>query len=283
MSTFVRPYRKEDAAVLRKLSEAVVSSEQFHRQIDHATQAWALEQRGRCIGFATIDGLPGLPGLFALDGGILPPYRRGGYGSLLLEAVLADGRRTAVNTLTHPVARLDSPAGRFLIKNDFVIEHVELVLERRLSQPLHPKTAMPRYALAKLDLSAAPSQLPVLYQRCFQGTPWNQPYSADEIEATLTPLDEVWLLLVKGETVGFAWLHTVSERVVELEPFGIVQAHWGIGYGRYLLDALLYEMRARGKTAVRLTVWQQNEVARKLYKAAGFVEVDKTFYLSRTL
>ncbi|MEW5989562.1 MAG: GNAT family N-acetyltransferase, partial [Chloroflexota bacterium] len=82
-------------------------------------QAWVMMREGRRLGYATAAPVPGLPGLLALDGFIDPAWRRRGLGGRLLAHVLAALKQTHNHQVAHPVASLDSPAARFLLKHGF--------------------------------------------------------------------------------------------------------------------------------------------------------------------
>jgi ribosomal protein S18 acetylase RimI-like enzyme len=53
----------------------------------------------------------------------------------------------------------------------------------------------------------------------------------------------------------------------------VAASHRGRGIGRALLDSAAGWARVNGKTALRLRVFPDNERARRLYLAAGFVDV----------
>ncbi len=68
-----------------------------------------------------------------------------------------------------------------------------------------------------------------------------------------------------------------SERtVVNLVGMWVAPEHRGSGVGSRLLDAFVDSTRSEGRIAVRLTVVESNEPARRLYGRHGFVETGET-------
>jgi len=80
-----------------------------------------------------------------------------------------------------------------------------------------------------------------------------------------------------GETVGVLWFAPTDEmrgEVAFIYDIEIDEAYRGRGYGRAALDALEPLARSLGFDAIGLHVFGDNEVARGLYRSAGFVETD---------
>jgi len=80
-----------------------------------------------------------------------------------------------------------------------------------------------------------------------------------------------------GETVRAVWLAPDAEagpRTAILWDIVIDAEHQGRGYGRAALEALEPLVRALGYDAIRLHVFGDNDVARHLYRAAGYRETD---------
>jgi len=80
-----------------------------------------------------------------------------------------------------------------------------------------------------------------------------------------------------GETVGAIWLSPDAEAgrgAAFLWDIVIDPEHRGRGYGRATLEALEPLVRALGYDAIRLHVFGDNDLARHLYRAVGYVETD---------
>ena len=80
-----------------------------------------------------------------------------------------------------------------------------------------------------------------------------------------------------GGTVGAIWLAPDAEAgrgAAFLWDIVIEPEHRGRGYGRDALEALEPLVRALGYDSIRLHVFGDNDVARRLYRAVGYVETD---------
>ena len=291
---FVRAPTKNDASALAAIATAVSQPSPLITPWSIAQsdgRFWTITQQERLIGYATLQPLPGLPHLFELAGGIAPPFQRQGAGSFLWQAIKQDvlgtatatGSGQAVQQITHTVNSLESPAARFLLHHHFALEHEEytMILNKLDSMTL-PELAAPS-PLQRIGRQTAVSSLPQLYQRCFVGTPWFQPYTPDEVAATWEPDDELYYLGENGEDIGFAWLHFPKLGMAEIEPIGIVRQKQGMGYGRTLLTTILKQLQSQGIHTVTLGVWAYNQAAINLYQSAGFQRSSSSYSLTFTL
>jgi ribosomal protein S18 acetylase RimI-like enzyme len=80
-----------------------------------------------------------------------------------------------------------------------------------------------------------------------------------------------------GAVVGTLWFgpaDTLGPEVAFIWDIEVDAAHRGRGYGRAALLALEPLARSLGYTSVALHVFGDNEVARNLYRSAGYVETD---------
>jgi len=82
-----------------------------------------------------------------------------------------------------------------------------------------------------------------------------------------------------GQVVGYVKLGPPSLPVetagapVELRQLYLMKAWHGLGAAKVLMDWAIEEAKARGGTELYLTVYVENERARRLYERYGFVEV----------
>ncbi len=296
---FVRPPELADAAPLAAIaaaSTAPIDASQINWFMDQNDgRFWTLTQRAQPIGYAALLPLPGLPHLFELTGGITPEFRRQGAGSFLWRTLRAELARTAaaagsgqsVPQITHTVSGLDTPAACFLQHHHFTLEHEEWTMQLDdLPAASFPPSPIPSNlpgTLKSWGQAVAGRSLPSLYKRCFTGRPWCQPYTAAEIAATWEPGDELVTLKVGPDTVGFAWLHFAEPGTAQLEPVGIVLEKQGMGYGRFLLTAILQQLQNQGIQTVSLGVWANNETAIRLYQSLGFVHQSSSYSLTYTI
>jgi ribosomal protein S18 acetylase RimI-like enzyme len=293
----VRPPKKSDAAELATIATAV---SQPHGHVNPSQLAWSMRQtdgrfwtitqEDQLIGYATLLPLPGLPNLFELAGGIAPPFQRQGAGSFLWHTMQHDlakmatsaGSGQAVQHITYTVNSLDTPTARFLLHHQFAQEHEEQTMVlNELDNITLPSPDTP-FHLQRIGRQTAVTSLPDLYERCFSGTPWFQPYSAAEISATWQPDDQLYYLGEANEDIGFVWLHFPKAGVAEIEPIGIVQQKQGMGYGRTLLLAALNQLQSQDIQTVTLGVWASNLAAIGLYQSVGFQSRSSSYSLAFT-
>ena len=82
-----------------------------------------------------------------------------------------------------------------------------------------------------------------------------------------------------GTSVGVLWFAPNDEMrgaVAFIYDIEIDEAHRGRGYGRAALEALEPLARSLGFDSIGLHVFGDNDVARGLYRSAGYVETDIT-------
>ncbi|MCA9929497.1 MAG: GNAT family N-acetyltransferase [Anaerolineales bacterium] len=258
---------------------------QFHHYATQILESngriWTATRTGQIIGYAVAAPVPGLPGLLELGGGIAPDVQRQGFGSKLLQHLIASLVNSDAKQIFHSVPTLDTPVARFLTHHHFFVEHEELHLQldnlHTYALPFAPCT------LHLADQQTAVSRFPVLYDESFIGTPWYQPYTSAEMAATLAPTDEMLFALQDGIPFGFAWVRYTNKTTAEIEPFGVVKAWQGQGYGRSLLNSVLAHLRQKGIRQVQLGVWTNNHIARRLYHQFDFQHQSTTTYLAYNL
>ncbi|GJM41880.1 MAG: hypothetical protein DHS20C20_21620 [Ardenticatenaceae bacterium] len=283
----VRPPKKSDAAALATIATAV-SQPRKHVNPNQLTWSmaqtdgrfWTITLKDQPIGYATLLPLPGLPGLFELAGGIAPQFQRQGAGSFLWQTIKHDLMGTAVQQTTYTVNSLDTPTARFLLHHHFAVEHEEYTMVLNdLDNITLPNPNTP-FHLQRIGRQTAVPSLPDLYERCFVGTPWCQPYSAAEVAATWQPDDQLYYLGEDNQDIGFVWLHFPKAGVAEIEPIGIVQEKQGLGYGRTLLTVTLNQLQSQGIKTVTLGVWASNLAAISLYQSTGFQTRSSSYSLT---
>jgi ribosomal protein S18 acetylase RimI-like enzyme len=243
---------------------------------------WTITQYNQPIGYATLLPLPGLPNLFELTGGIDPQFQRQGAGSYLWRTMRQELGGTAVQQITYSVDNLKAAAAQFLRRHQFTLEHEEWTLQLQDLQAAEFAPSSRSGQLKKWGQATAVRTLPTLYDHCFVGTPWFQAYTAAEVAATWEPQDELWILIVGGQTIGFAWLHFPEPTRAEIEPIGIVKEKQGKGYGRFLLTSLLQQLQERDIETISLGVWANNETAVQLYQSVGFHHISSSYSLIYT-
>jgi ribosomal protein S18 acetylase RimI-like enzyme len=93
----------------------------------------------------------------------------------------------------------------------------------------------------------------------------------------MEPGRDSYFVLADGDLLtGFSMLRGADEGY-EVPSFGIFidQASQGQGLGRLLTTRTLDAAREQGAPAVRLSVYEENRPARRLYESLGFVERER--------
>lgn len=257
------------------------SFSQFRQSLNAAVQVWAITYEDDLIGYTAVWEVPGVAGLLEFNGGILPQYRKRGAGSLLLNHLITNCKSLPFHTLSCSVADVDTAVAHFLDHHHFWVEHEEwtLLLKNLATLPAIPPS---RCLLRTYPRQKAVAEFIKLYDASFADTPWNQPFTAAEVDNMLNKAIDIKFLLVDGKSVGFAWVHYAGQGAT-LEPIGIVQTAQGKGYGRILLTTILHMLANENVPAVSLGVWANNDKALALYQSVGFEPSDKMTYLAISL
>ncbi len=240
---------------------------------------WVLED-AYLIGYAAIDPVPGLPHICDLYGFIDPAFRRRGYGSQFLKFVISQANAIGgVRQLSVSIDSTIEDSIPFLKKRDFYYEHLEYEMSRSVKGDIRPTG----FDLKCLPSYQAAQQMIRLYDVCFQTLAWYQPY-CDEMEVldNLGNDGQIYFLESMGQLVGFAGVLYENGKA-EIEPLGVVPAVRGEGFGRILINTLLYIFSQRGCNFAHLTVWADNTPALRLYESVGFVRQDKRQFMALDL
>lgn len=243
----------------------------------HGVIGWLGEQP---VGLAAVFKYEGLPHLTGVTGGVLPPFRRRGYGSQLLTAVV-ETFVPAGQELNILITDWHSPAAHFLHHHGFTLEHEEIIFERPASQPLPPLDIPHGFHVAPLQHNANYT-FSGLYRASFSSHLWYQPFDPSKLPADLPGLLFLYDEAAK-RPVGFAWARTPEAGVGQVEPFGLIPEYQGQGHGRVLLNAALHHLHQQGYTTFRIITWAENEPAQRLYAHFGFTAVASQYYLSYKL
>jgi GNAT superfamily N-acetyltransferase len=281
-----------DAADLFILQAAIASTgageflawtQQLEERLETGSLAWIATAGRRPVGMALIDPLPGLPGVFELNGGIIPARQRQGAGTRLLARVVADAGAWGGNQLSCRVDSLAGATAGFLLRRGFFIEHEECLLERRGLDDLPAIPTRPGDRFISYARERAVTEFCRLYLQSFSDAPWSQPYSPDEVEETLVEAEDLLFWERDGAPVGVAWLEVAEGGRARIEPIGIDRDYQGQGFGHRLLLAALHEFRRRGANLVEIGLWRNNIIAMHLYQSLGFAEVANWYYLAYDL
>lgn len=288
----IRDYRPDDAAALFVVraaiepvdaGEMVAWTQDLEERVEAGTRVWLLARGRRLAGYAAVEPLPGLPGVYDLSGGVVPARRGLGLGGRLLAHVAAQAPALGVQQLSARVERLEDETAVFLLRRGFAVEHEECLLELSDLSALPPVPDAPGVAVVSFPRQQAIAEFIHLYDQSFAGRPWSQPYSTAEVAATLADAGDLLFATVDGEPVGVVWHERLPDGRGRVEPIGIAAAHQGQGHGRRLLLAALHSLRRQRAAPVEIGLWRTNEVAMHLYKSLGFTEAANWYYLARDL
>ena len=288
----IRDYRPDDTAALFVVAAAielldagqmVAWTEELEGRVESGARVWVLARGRRLAGYAAVESLPGLPGVYDLSGGVVPARRGRGLGGRLLAYVAAHAPALGASELSARVERLEDEAAVFLLQRDFAVEHEECLLELSDLSALPPVPDAPGVAFVTLSRQQAIAEFGRLYDQSFAGRPWSQPYTPAEVAATLGQADDLLFATLDGQPIGVVWHERLPDGRGRVEPIGIAAAQQGRGHGRRLLLAALHSLRRQGAAPVEIGLWRSNEVAMHLYKGLGFTEVANWYYLARDL
>jgi [ribosomal protein S18]-alanine N-acetyltransferase len=113
--------------------------------------------------------------------------------------------------------------------------------------------------------------LAAMHQACFPDDPWD----AQALGRILALSGVFGYLAGEAEVpTGFVLARDLGEEA-EVLTLGVLPDGRRRGLGRALLDAVLAEARRRGLASVVLEVAADNEAARRLYAASGFIQVGR--------
>lgn len=281
----IRPYESSDAQALAPLFHK--SPTQTARRLDEMQsngRLWIIAIDGTAVGYAAALPVPGLPQEAELEGGILNAYQRQGLGTKLWHYLLADlGQHTPYRLISYSLRDVDSPTGLFLRHHAFFVEHEEWSLLLPHAEAIPTAVLPPACTLQTLPQESTIHQFCTLYAQSFAAYPWYQPYTPAEVAATLDNPADILYLYWQNQPIGFVWLKWPKPTWGEIEPIGIVQAHQGQGYGRYLLQTAVNHLVAHGAQQIKLGVWHSNKAALALYRKMGFHHTHTLTYLAYRL
>ncbi len=255
-------------------------TQELEERLETGGRAWVVARGRRLAGYALVDPVPGLPGVYDLTGGIVPARRRQGWGGRLLAHVKAAAPEAGARQLSCRVDELDEEPAPFLLKRGFTVEHEECLLELADLDGLPPVPDEPAAELRALPAGEAVAQFVRVYDESFGGMPWAQPYSEAEVAASLGAADDLLFAFANGMPVGVVWHEVLPDGRGRIEPIGVVAGQRGRGHGRRLLLAALRNLRQRGARVVEIGLWRQNAPAMNLYIGLGFKEVANWYYLA---
>jgi ribosomal protein S18 acetylase RimI-like enzyme len=74
-------------------------------------------------------------------------------------------------------------------------------------------------------------------------------------------------------------VETSGRRGLELRQLYVRRTHQGLGVAPKLMDWAIAELRRRGAEDIYLSVWSENERAKRFYARYGFVEVGRNLFM----
>ncbi len=242
-------------------------------------EVWVLED-GSVAGYAAVSPVPGLPTITELDGCIAPARRRQGLGTRLWRGVRDHLQGSNIKQVAYGVQCLQSSAALFLQKQGFFVEHEEWVLVFDDWENWQQLPHLDNLQVQTFSRKTAVSLFCDLYEQCFTGLPWDQPYSQKEVVNTLIQAADLQFLIVEGRTIGFAWTKLDSQGSGIIEPVGILPAYQNQGFGRQLLSLAMRSLKKRGARRIEIGAWRDNQRAIALYHSLGFRQVKTITYLA---
>lgn len=285
----IRDIHPDDAAALFVVHAAIAPvdvagmfewTSELEERLETDARAWVIDRGRKPAGYALIDSIPGLPGIYDLSGGIVPAWRGQGLGTRLLRHVQDAAGPAGARQLSCRVDSLKDETARFLLGRDFYVEHEECLLELADPASLPPIPESPAANLLAMPVERAAAEFCRVYDESFAGRPWAQPYTEAEVLALLVAPEDILFAVVDGRPAGAVWHEVLPDGRGRVEPLGIVPEYQGRGLGRRLLLAALYDLRRRGAGVVEIGVWRDNRVALNLYRSLGFQERDNWYFVA---
>lgn len=255
-------------------------TQELEERLEAGSRAWVVARGWRLAGYAAVDQLPGLPGVYYLTGGIVPARRRQGLGTMLLRHVQEVVADAGIRQLSCRVADLEDDTAGFLLRRGFYVEHEECLLALDDFSGLPPLRDELSLSLAVFPQAEAVAHFLRVYDDSFTGMAWSQPYTEAEVFALLAQPDDLLFAVIEGRPVGVIWHEMISTEIGRVEPLGVAHGYQGQGIGRRLLLAALEGLRQRGAREVQIGVWRTNHAAMALYTSLGFVESDNWYFLA---
>jgi ribosomal protein S18 acetylase RimI-like enzyme len=190
-------------------------------------------------------------------------------------------RFTEARQVAFAVSSMESPAALFFLKSGFFIEHEEWLMDLEDLSRFGQISIPNRYHIRTFRRTAAAGLFRELYDSCFSGQAWYQPYLSDkEVSAELEDADDILFLFEGPSPVGFLWIRWLEPNMVAIEPVGITMDHRGRGLGTLLIQYGLHGARSQGARGATLGVWRTNVAAIQLYEAIGFHHSGTLSYLA---
>lgn len=289
----IRPYSMEKQKDLLMVVDAL----QRDFQLDRLTwkeylsetglkeeNAWVLDLEHKPIGYARVNEIPGLEGALDLDGFVAPAEQRKGHGTILLNFIIDALKARGAMRLHHATGSRQSAAFMFLTARAFTVEHTERSMELHQTGPhLTDDKLSGEYLVKKYGKREAISHFLRLYDDCFYGHPWYQPYDPTEVASELlNPADLLFLHRLQ-EPIGFCWTHHNQLGEGEIEPIGLLPQFQGRGLGAFLLKSGLNRLNAMGAYRIKIGAWEANQAAINLYRKIGFQNTMTKTYLALEL
>lgn len=247
-------------------------------------KAWVLDKGRRPIGYARVDEIPGLEGALELNGFVAPAEQRKGHGTILLRFVIEQLIARGAKRLHHATSSQQSAAYLFLTARAFYLEHVERFMELdQAGLHLIDSDLSAEYSVKPYKKHVSISQFLRLYDDCFEGHPWYQPYDLAEVAGVLQNPADLLFLYQLQEPIGFCWIHYDRLTGGVIEPFGILPQFQGRGLGAFLLKSGLNRLHAMGAYRVQIGAWDANQDAINLYTKIGFRDTGTQTHLALDL
>lgn len=289
----IRSLRRDEAIALHRIHNAIYPDEQVKVErftqdvselLERGGRAWILCQEKRIVGFGSITPTPGLPGLYQVDGFIAPTLQRQGLAKCLLRSMIDDLAGGDAAQLYYPLSLPDSPAAQFFAAQGFYLEHEEQILILDALDELPQARLDDGFDIRTLARLEAISRFRRLYENCFAGLPWYQPYESDqEVAAELADAGDLLFLYDDQRPIGFLWLRWPDLVVAEIEPIGLLPQYQARGLGRQLMLAGLNQAARSGARAVTVGAWRQNTAAIDLYERLGFRKTRRRSFVAYDL
>jgi mycothiol synthase len=281
----IRPLKKADTEALIRIAESAGNGMRD-------AEAWSnylklVEQGGlvalvatngsKVVAYSMTNAVPGLPDHRLLRVVVLPEYQRHQIGTSLIRATAKQFSTQKVKRLLVRLDQADEVARQFIEYNQFTHQHRDIHMWLDNLKNVPRVTLPPGMRLKTSSPNQLENNFSHYHTLAFADRPRFQPFSVADVNKekneNFQHEDIMLLETLKGQPIGFVWSmlwQYPKEKVVQIEPMGVVPEFRGKGLGRLLLNLGLDYGRKRGATSAELWTSDDNAVAVSLYTHTGF-------------
>jgi len=246
----------------------------------NSSASWLAIADGVPVGRSLLFHVPGLPRLVEAEYYLREDHFGRELLSDLTRPILGLTVKNNVRLISTRAPGYGTAELALLQRVGFYLEHEETVMLLNKDQTIQPADH-PRTTVELPDISMAIEPFMQLYEECFIGLPWFQPYhSRDEVYSELGHRGNILFLRQGADRIGATLIRLRADGVGEIEPIGLRPSARGEGLGRLLLVSAVERLRQIGATEIQSALWRANTIAFHMFRHAGFEVSAHRMYLA---